>query len=192
MKLFKKGLLLAVVSGLGGFVGCLASVPFVTETEQRLCASQIVKHTEIINSIGLSAKTSSEVSDLLMRIRHYTDNHGDIKHWFCPECSKNEKRIPSLEENWNLKSFTRYLNHKMQKDGDQASEEVPETPEQVMKDLEEINRGVGAIDMGHQHQIIFLRLLLKELQENTKDTESFQLDDLRWLDGDIDTKIAVK
>lgn len=184
MKLLNKILLLATFFGFGGFVGWRASVPFVTETGRPLCASQIVKHTEIINSIGLSAKTSSEVSDLLMRIRHYTDNHGDTKHWLCPECSKNEKRLPLLEEDWKL--------NKTQKDGDQASEEVPETPEQVMKDLEEINIGVEAIDMGHQLQILFLRSLLKDLQEDMTDIEPLQLDDLRWFAGDIDKNIAVK
>lgn len=175
MKLLNKVLLLAIFFGSLGLVGWKASV--VIETGQRLRASQIVKHTEIINSIGLSATTSSEVSDLLMRIRHYTDNHGDTKQWLCPECSKNEKSIvESVPDDAHP----------------DEPEEVPETPEQVMKDLEEINRGVGAIDMGHQLQIIFLKSLLKDLRENTKDTEPLLLDDLRWFGGDIDKRIVVK
>jgi len=177
MRLLNKVLLLAIFFGFGSLVGWNASVPSATETGKRLCASQIVKHTEIINSIGLSAKTSSEVSDLLMRIRHHTDNHGDTKHWFCPECSKNEKSIvESVPDDAHP----------------DEPEEVPETPEQVMKDLDEINSGVDAIDMGHQHQIIFLKSLLKDLQGNTKDAEPLLLDDLRWFGGDIDKRIAVK
>ena len=177
MKLLNKVLLLAIFFGFGSLVGWNASVPSATETGKRLCASQIVKHTEIINSIGLSAKTSSEVSDLLMRIRHYTNNHGDTKHWLCPECSKNEKSIvESVPDDAHP----------------DEPEEVPETPEQVMKDLEEINTGVEAIDMGHQLQILFLRSLLKDLQENMPDIEPLLLDDLRWFGDDIDKKIVAK
>jgi hypothetical protein len=101
----------------------------------------------------VSARTSSEVSDLLMRIGHYTDNHGDIKHLFCPECSKNDTRT--------YKEFVvaddEYPNE---------PEDVPATLEQVMRDLHEINNGVQAIDFGHRHQIIHLRGLLKRLQED--------------------------
>ena len=45
-------------------------------------------------------------------------------------------------------------------------EDVPETFEQAMRDLYEIDNGVKAIDFGHRHQIIHLRNLLKQLQED--------------------------
>ena len=152
-----------LAGGLIAFAFCWGVIGFGADYSE-----PINKHTEIINSIGRSARTSSEVMDLLMRVGHYTDNHGDTKHILCPECSKNDVRIaeeflvedefPDEPMDYNLPS--------------DESEEVPETFEQVMRDLHEINNGVQAIDFGHMHQIIHLRKLLKELQEDNENKDN--------------------
>lgn len=138
--------------------------------------NQIEKHTQIINGIGVSARTSGEVTDLLLRVRHYTDSHGETKHVLCPECSKDDPKKAGL--------FT-IEDH----EHPDEPEEVPETTEQVMKDLEEINRGVGSIDVGHRHQIIFLQILLKDLEENKNLP---LLRDLQFFGGAIDDDIVVR
>ena len=58
-----------------------------------------------------------------------------------------------------------------------------------MKDLEEINRGVGSIDVGHRHQIIFLQILLKDLEENKNLP---LLHDLQFFGGAIDDDMVVR
>ena len=140
-----------LVGGLSTFAFCWGVIGFKHELPADYTES-IKKHTEIINSIGVSARTSSEVSDLLMRVSHYTDNHGDTKNVFCPECSKDE---PQIAERFFIAND----------EHTDEPEDVPATLGQAMRDLHEIDNGVKAIDFGHRHQIIHLRNLLKQLQE---------------------------
>ena len=87
--------------------------------EQRV---EIIKqNTEIIKSISGVAITQSAISDLLVRLSHYTDKHEGGNH-MCPECSGREFEFDDIEEN---------------------EVEVEETHKQVMADLKEIESSIA-------------------------------------------------
>ena len=57
----------------------------------------IKQNTEIIKSISGVAITQSAISDLLVRLSHYTDKHEGGNH-MCPECSGREFEVDDIEE----------------------------------------------------------------------------------------------
>ena len=110
-------------------------------TKQRV---EIIKqNTEIIKSISGLAITQSAISDLLVRVSHYTDKHEDGKH-MCPECSGSEFEFDDIEE---------------------EEDEVEETHRQVMADLREIESSIDSLTFGHLHQITKLETMLKREKE---------------------------
>ena len=109
--------------------------------EQRV---EIIKqNTEIIKSISGVAITQSAISDLLVRLSHYTDKHEGGNH-MCPECSGREFEFDDIEEN---------------------EVEVEETHKQVMADLKEIESSIDSLTFGHLHQITKLETMIKREKE---------------------------
>ena len=103
----------------------------------------IKQNTEIIKSISGVAITQSAISDLLVRVSHYTDKHEDGKH-MCPECSGSEFEFDDIEEN---------------------EVDIEETHKQVMADLREIESSIDSLTFGHLHQITKLETMLKREKE---------------------------
>lgn len=103
----------------------------------------IKQNTEIIKSISGVAITQSAVSDLLVRLSHYTDKHEGGNH-MCPECSGREFEFDDIEEN---------------------EVEVEETHKQIMADLKEIESSIDSLTFGHLHQITKLEIMLKREKE---------------------------
>ena len=109
--------------------------------EQRV---EIIKqNTEIIKSISGVAITQSAISDLLVRLSHYTDKHEGGNH-MCPECSGSEFEFDDIEEN---------------------EVEIEETHKQVMADLKEIESSIDSLTFGHLHQITKLETIIKREKE---------------------------
>jgi hypothetical protein len=103
----------------------------------------IKQNTEIIKSISGVAITQSAISDLLVRLSHYTDKHEGGNH-MCPECSGREFEVDDIEE---------------------EEDEVEETHKQVMADLREIESSIDSLTFGHLHQITKLETMLKREKE---------------------------
>jgi hypothetical protein len=104
----------------------------------------IKQNTEIIKSISGVAITQSAVSDLLVRLSHYTDQHEDGKH-MCPECSG--------------------ATFEFDEDIEDVDVELEESHEQVMADLKEIESSIDSLTFGHLHQITKLETMLKREKE---------------------------
>ena len=106
----------------------------------------IKQNTEIIKSISGVAITQSAVSDLLVRLSHYTDKHKDGKH-MCPECSGTT--------------------FEFDEDIEDVDVELKESHEQVMSDLREIESSIDSLTFGHLHQIQKMeRMLEKERKKS--------------------------
>ncbi len=109
-----------------------------TSREERI--DIIKQNTEIIESISEVAKTQYVVSDLLVRVAHYAENHKKGEH-MCPECSGSELEFEELEI--------------------EEVEEVEETHKQVMLDLSEIEKSIDSLRFGNLNQISKLETMLK-------------------------------
>ena len=106
----------------------------------------IKQNTEIIKSISGVAITQSAVSDLLVRLSHYTDKHEGGKH-MCPECSG--------------------ATFEFDEDIEDVDVELEESHEQVMSDLREIESSIDSLTFGHLHQIQKMeRMLEKERKKS--------------------------
>jgi hypothetical protein len=113
----------------------------------------IEQNTEIIKSISGVAMTQSAVSDLLIRLSHYTDKHKDGKH-MCPECSG--------------------ATFEFDEDIEDVDVELEESHEQVMSDLREIESSIDSLTFGHLHQIQKMeRMLEKERKKSELDNVDF-------------------
>lgn len=114
-----------------------------TSREERI--DIIKQNTEIIESISEVAKTQYVVSDLLVRVAHYAENHKKGEH-MCPECSGSELEFEELEiEELEIEEV----------------EEVEETHKQVMLDLSEIEKSIDSLRFGNLNQISKLETMLK-------------------------------
>ena len=106
----------------------------------------IKQNTEIIKSISGVAITQSAVSDLLVRLSHYTDKHEGGKH-MCPEGSG--------------------ATFEFDEDIEDVDVELEESHEQVMSDLREIESSIDSLTFGHLHQIQKMeRMLEKERKKS--------------------------
>ena len=111
----------------------------------------IKQNTEIIKSISGVAITQSAVSDLLVRLSHYTDKHEGGKH-MCPECSGAVQRA---------------VRRMFDEDIEDVDVELEESHEQVMSDLREIESSIDSLTFGHLHQIQKMeRMLEKERKKS--------------------------
>ena len=125
-----------LISGIIGYSYC--------ERQNEDHRVEIIKqNTEIIKSISGVAITQSAISDLLVRLSHYTDKHEGGNH-MCPECSGSEFEFDDIEEN---------------------EVEIEETHKQVMADLKEIESSIDSLTFGHLHQITKLETMLKREKE---------------------------
>lgn len=112
----------------------------------------IKQNTEIIESISGVAVTQSYVTDLLMRLSHYTDNHKSEK-FMCPECTGAEFKVDNIED---------------------SGVEIEETHKQVMTDLREIEASIDSLTFGNLNQAKKLENILKkerDKQANGKDSK---------------------
>ncbi|MCH2203864.1 MAG: hypothetical protein MK102_18010 [Fuerstiella sp.] len=117
-----------------------------TVTEQASIADVIKENSRVIDEIGKAAALMTECSDIIMRYSHFTDNHTE-QVIFCPECGT---RGPVHEE----------------PEIEDTEEEYPATIDQLLKDSDELRRGVGSIIIGLRLQRTGLRHHLKRLREN--------------------------
>lgn len=125
-----------LISGIIGYSYC--------ERQNEDHRVEIIKqNTEIIKSISGVAITQSAISDLLVRLSHYTDKHEGGNH-MCPECSGSEFEFDDIEEN---------------------EVEIEETHKQIMADLKEIESSIDSLTFGHLHQITKLETMLKREKE---------------------------
>jgi hypothetical protein len=118
----------------------------VSDIQMKKQRVEIIKqNTEIIKSISGVAITQSAISDLLVRLSHYTDKHEGGNH-MCPECSGREFEFDDIEE---------------------EEDEVEETHKQIMADLKEIESSIDSLTFGHLHQIQKMeRMLEKERKKS--------------------------
>ena len=112
----------------------------------------VKKNTEIMKAIGGAAATNSAVSDLLLRLTHYTNNHkrGD-KHFFCPECSKDET---SIAEKYFVEQ-------------DQLPDDNFDTShDQIISDLKQIRTGVDSITFGQLNQMKKIEIIINRFKDS--------------------------
>ena len=103
----------------------------------------IVKQNgEIIESLSGVAMSQSYVTDLLVRVSHYTDNHIKGNH-LCMECEGTEFQFDDVD------------------DVEDVDAEVQETHKQVMADLREIETSIDSLTFGNLQQIKKLENMLK-------------------------------
>ena len=114
-------------------------------------ADIIKQNTEIIKSLGGAAVTQSYVTDLLMRVSHYTDNHIKGNH-SCMECEGTEFQVDNIED---------------------VDAKIEETHKQVMTDLREVETSIGSLTFGNLQQIKKLENMLK-VQRSKITSEDFK------------------
>lgn len=123
-------------------------------TNQRV---DIVKqNTEIITSLGGAAATQSYLSDLLVRVSHYTDGHKKGNHIMCMECEGTESKIDNVVI---------------------GGEETKASHKQIMSDLIEIETSIDSLTFGNLHQIKKLEMMLKRQREKS------MLDNVKFFGG---------
>ena len=133
-------LLVCALIGFSTFLGYGMSEMKVIHQRVEL----IEQNTEIIKSISGVAMTQSAVSDLLIRLSHYTDKHEGGKH-MCPECSG--------------------ATFEFDEDIEDVDVELEESHNQIMADLREIESSIDSLTFGHLHQITKLETMLKREKE---------------------------
>lgn len=99
----------------------------------------VKQNSEIIESLSGVAMSQSYVTDLLVRVSHYTDNHIKGKH-LCMECEGTEFQVDEIED---------------------VDVEVQETHKQVMADLREIETSIDSLTFGNLQQAKKLENMLK-------------------------------
>lgn len=135
MKTFKLFLCCVVMIGGSFYFGYGLSESHRTHDRVEI----IKKNTEVMKAIGGAAATNSAVSDLLLRLTHYANNHNKSdKHFFCPECSKDEI---SIAEEYFVEQ------------DEFPDDDVDPSQKQIIADLEQIRTGVDSITFGHLNQM---------------------------------------
>ena len=99
----------------------------------------VKQNSEIIESLSGVAMSQSYVTDLLLRVSHYTDNHVKGNH-ICMECEGTEFEFDEVED---------------------VGVEVEETHKQIMSDLREIETSIDSLTFGNLQQIKKLENMLK-------------------------------
>ena len=105
-----------------------------------------LQNTEIIKSLSGAAISQSYVTDLLVRVSHYTDNHKKGNH-ICMECTGAEFKVDNIED---------------------PKVEVEETHKQVMTDLREIETSIDSLTFGNLNQAKKLENMLKTQRAKIK------------------------
>ena len=90
----------------------------------------VKQNSEIIESLSGAAISQSYVTDLLVRVSHYTDNHIKGNH-MCMECEGTEFQFDDVED---------------------VDAEIEETHKQVMADLREIETSIDSLTFGNLQQ----------------------------------------
>lgn len=103
----------------------------------------VKQNSEIIESLSGAAISQSYVTDLLVRVSHYTDNHKK-GHVMCMECEGTEFKIDDVED---------------------VGVDVEETHKQVMADLREIETSIDSLTFGNLQQAKKLENMLKVQRE---------------------------
>jgi geranylgeranyl pyrophosphate synthase len=112
----------------------------VSDMQTEKQRAEIIKQNgEIIESLSGVAMSQSYVTDLLVRVSHYTDNHIKGNH-LCMECEGTEFQFDDVED---------------------VDVEVQETHKQVMADLREIETSIDSLTFGNLQQIKKLENMLK-------------------------------
>jgi len=112
----------------------------VSDMQTEKQRAEIIKQNgEIIESLSGAAMSQSYVTDLLVRVSHYTDNHIKGNH-LCMECEGTEFQVDEIED---------------------VDVEVQETHKQVMADLREIETSIDSLTFGNLQQIKKLENMLK-------------------------------
>jgi len=110
----------------------------------------IKKNTEVMKAIGGAAATNSAVSDLLLRLTHYTNNHKKSdNYFFCPECSKDEI---SIAEEYFVEQ------------DEFPPDDVDPSHDQIISDLEQIRTGVDSITFGHLNQMKKVEIFINQFK----------------------------
>ena len=109
----------------------------------------VKQNSEIIESLSGVAMSQSYVTDLLLRVSHYTDNHVKGNH-ICMECEGTEFEFDEVED---------------------AGVEVEETHKQIMSDLREIETSIDSLTFGNLQQIRKLENMLKAQRAKIKPKE---------------------
>ena len=114
------------------------------------------QNTKTIKSLGGCADTNSSVSDLLLRIAHYTKKHkkGE-EHMFCPECVEGKA---SIAEKYFFESEQQEF----------PLDKVGSSHEQVMQDLKEIEMSIDSITFGNLIQMKKLEVMLLKHRDQAK------------------------
>tara|TARA_Y100001937_G_scaffold121304_1_gene179865 strand:- start:465 stop:953 length:489 start_codon:yes stop_codon:yes gene_type:complete len=109
----------------------------------------VKQNSEIIESLSGVAMSQSYVTDLLLRVSHYTDNHVKGNH-ICMECEGTEFEFDEVED---------------------VGVEVEETHKQIMSDLREIETSIDSLTFGNLQQIRKLENMLKVQRAKIKPKE---------------------
>ena len=109
----------------------------------------VKQNSEIIESLSGVAMSQSYVTDLLLRVSHYTDNHVKGNH-ICMECEGTEFEFDEVED---------------------VGVEVEETHKQIMSDLREIETSIDSLTFGNLQQIRKLENMLKAQRAKIKSKE---------------------
>lgn len=104
-------------------------------------ADIIKQNTEIIKSLGGCAATSTVITDLLLRVSHYTGEHkkGDQ---LCPECTGEDTKV-----------VEKYFAERSEEKEESSPGKLKPTHKQVMQDLREIESSIDSITFGHLNQM---------------------------------------
>ena len=112
----------------------------------------INNNSEIIHTIGVTAKTESVVTNLIMEIAE------EFR-------SEEEKFHPPATQTRDKPLWDMYNDFKLEEDDD-----TPTTFDQVMLDHEEIKLSIQSLGYGHIFQEEQLKTILKRIREKSKDS----------------------
>ena len=131
------------------FATAYVAVAFRVEFEQ-----QRAEYTRVIDSVGEVAKLMHDNGDIMLRYRHYTNYHLDNKYGHCLEC--NSRPLP--EGGWEFKPPAPLL---------RDPEWIDAWNPYILKDIEEVHRGIHGFIMQLRIQHINLRHTLHAMREST-------------------------
>jgi len=123
-------------------------------------ADIIKQNTEIIKSLGGCAATSSVITDLLLRVSHYTRGHkkGDR---LCPECTGGDTNV-----------VEKYFAERFEEKEESSLGKFKPTHKQVMQDLREIESSIDSITFGHLNQMKYLENRLLTHRNKSMDVKN--------------------
>ena len=138
-------ILVAIVA----FITAYLAVAYRIEFEE-----QRAEYTRVIDSIGLVSEAMHANADIMLRYKHYTNYHSDHKYGHCLEC--NDRPLP--ETGWEFSPPAPLL-----RDPQWVNAYNP----YILKDIEEVHRGIHGFIMQLRIQHINLRHTLHAMREAT-------------------------